>query len=370
MIHWLRQLAGRRATVSVAALVWALTGGTVSAEPEARWLSRAVVSVIAYDEHGEVSRTGAGLLVAAEGFIATNHHVVEGASRVTVEVSSGHPPRHATILYSDPRRDLAILSGAAPSPGTGPIVEGSDWIDAGEPVLVLQGDRMPGKSQLAGQIAGSREDDGAMRYIYIQTDELPSAELGARPIVNQAGSLIGLSIGVLKGSRDLVSAMPVSDLRLALARARATAASTLAAASTGVDAGAGPRVPAEADPKRWALRAGVPAPRTGTPIAQGDIRLGPGPDLPVFPSDAVGSVSVMAHPNRARASVDAVARWVPPLPPLPGPMPAEQIEMANRIRARMTEIARTTHKRPVFQLDPMTQTEVYFQALREFGILE
>jgi S1-C subfamily serine protease len=362
------------AILCVIVLAWASTGGTASAGPVGPGLSQAVVTVVAYGDQGEVLRTGAGLLLTAEGCIATNHHLVEGASRVAVEVPGGRSPRHASILYSDPRRDLTILSGAVPSTGAKPTLEGSDWIDVGEPVLVIiEGDQIPGPSQLAGRVAGSREDDAAVRYIYIQSDDLPSADVGGRPIVNEAGSLIGLTIGVLAGSRDLVSAMPVSDVRLALARARASAASIPPAdRSAGVRAGTELPTRAEAGLERSAPRDGVAATRTGAPLSPVDTRLGPGPDLPLFPSDTVGSVSPVALSTRAPASLaDPVGRWIHPLPPLsPGPMPAQQIETANRVRAKMTEIARQSHNRAVFQLDPMTQVQVYFQALRQLGILE
>jgi S1-C subfamily serine protease len=373
MIRRLDRFIRRLATLFVVASVWALAGGTASAGPVAPGVSGAVVTIVAYGDHGEVLRTGAGLLLTAEGFIATNHHMVDGASRIAVEGPGGGSPRHASILYSDPRRDLAILSGAAPSAGAKPALEGSDWVDVGEPVLVIQGDQPPGTSELAGRVAGSREDDDAVRYIYIQSDELPSADVGGRPIVNEAGSLIGLTIGMLAGSRDLVSAMPVSDVRLALARARVRPASIPAAArSAGVRAGTGPPTRAEPGLDRSANQDGVAGTTTGAPRLPVDSLLAPGPDLPLFPSDAVGSVSPVAHSNRMPASLeDPIGRWIRLLPPpLPGPMPAQQVETANRVRAKMTEIARKSHNRAVFQLDPVTQVQVYFQALRQLGILE
>lgn len=349
MIRRLDHLSPRHAVACVVALAWAWTGGTASAGPVAPWLSRALVGVIAYGEHGEVLRTGAGLVLSTEGFIATNHHVIEGASRVALEASGGRSLRAPSVLYSDPRRDLAILSGAALSLRVAAL-EGSDWIDVGEPVLVLQGEGMPGNSELAGRVSGSREDDGALRYIYIQSDELPSAELGGRPIVNEAGSLIGLSIGLLAGSTDMVSAMPVSDLRLALARVRAASALP-ADRSAGLNAETKPWPRAEADRER-------PAP--AAPVDPGD--------GPIFPSDATGPLSVIARWSRHDDSQATSAFWIPAPPPLPGPMPAEQVEAANRVRAKMTEIARKAHNVPVFGLDPMTQTQVYFEALRQLGI--
>ncbi len=62
---------------------------------------------------------GSGVIVSAEGFIVTNHHVIDGANTITVRLNDGteYP---ATLVGTDEQTDIAIL-----------------WIDAGDRALTV-----------------------------------------------------------------------------------------------------------------------------------------------------------------------------------------------------------------------------------------
>jgi S1-C subfamily serine protease len=336
------------------------TAGPAAPSGAALWVSRAVVTVIAYDASGQVLRVGGGVVLSSDGFIATNHHVIEGAARVAVELSGGQSLGDPAVFYSDARRDLAIVRGAAAGLRA-PTLETSDWIGVAEPVLALPAARVPGATPVYGVISGFREDEGALRYIYIQSAELPS-EFGGRPILNEAGALIGLSVGRLAGSTDLASAMPISDVRLALASARAelTARSDRLAGAGGAEVpppGSGP------DRERPTAREGAAAGDAGGRGAVGE-RSAPAPE-------ALGPASVAPRPGDGRPGPDDLtAYFIAAPPPVPGPVPPDQIDAANRVRAKMNEIARQAHGAPLHRLDSMTQLHVYFEALRRLGIEE
>ena len=60
---------------------------------------------------GEPQRTsslGSGVIVGAEGFIVTNHHVIENADQIEVSIADGRQLR-AKVVGTDPDTDIAVL---------------------------------------------------------------------------------------------------------------------------------------------------------------------------------------------------------------------------------------------------------------------
>ena len=51
---------------------------------------------------------GSGVIVAAEGYLLTNHHVIEGADEIEVQLADGRQAR-AKLIGTDPETDLAVL---------------------------------------------------------------------------------------------------------------------------------------------------------------------------------------------------------------------------------------------------------------------
>ena len=64
------------------------------------------------DQHdGETQRTsslGSGVIVGAEGYILTNHHVIEAADEIEIALNDGRQAK-AILVGSDPESDLAVL---------------------------------------------------------------------------------------------------------------------------------------------------------------------------------------------------------------------------------------------------------------------
>ena len=73
--------------------------------------SRAIPSIVTVqilDEEFGQAGTGSGVVIRADGFIVTNHHVIEGADTLKVIMSDGlsYP---AELVGSDPLMDIAVL---------------------------------------------------------------------------------------------------------------------------------------------------------------------------------------------------------------------------------------------------------------------
>jgi serine protease Do len=156
----------------------------------------------------EVERgTGSGFIVSADGYILTNHHVVEGADQVRVQLLNGRV-HEATIVGSDPNTDLAVLKidvGGLPaaSLGTSDRARIGEWVLAiGNPlgenltftvtsgIISAKGRGLPGLSN-RGQ--NSIQD-------FIQTDAAINRGNSGGPLVNVRGEVIGVNSAIASES--------------------------------------------------------------------------------------------------------------------------------------------------------------------------
>src|ERR1041384_3991408 len=76
---------------------------------------------------------GSGFIVNPKGYILTNHHVVEDASRITVGLQSGEKYR-GTVIGVDPETDVAVIKIDAPKDlptvtlGDSNAAQVGDWV--------------------------------------------------------------------------------------------------------------------------------------------------------------------------------------------------------------------------------------------------
>ncbi len=83
----------------------------------------------------ETKGMGSGVIVSSDGYIVTNHHVVNGAYSVTVKLSSGKT-YEAEIIGSDSRTDIALLKIDANDLKYATFVD-SDSLEMGQEVIAI-----------------------------------------------------------------------------------------------------------------------------------------------------------------------------------------------------------------------------------------
>jgi serine protease Do len=146
--------------------------------------------------------TGSGVIVSADGSVLTNHHVIDGADKITVRMQDGKT-FDAKVVGSDPPSDLAVLKiDAASLPFL--TLGNSDSVRVGDIVLAIGNPLGIGQSVTAGIISakGRRTglSDGSFED-FLQTDAPINRGNSGGALVNLAGELIGINSQILSSGQ-------------------------------------------------------------------------------------------------------------------------------------------------------------------------
>jgi S1-C subfamily serine protease len=160
--------------------------------------------------------SGSGVVVSADGYIITNHHVIDGASDYRVEFEDGRTYT-AELVGSDELTDIAVLQISADN--LIPIdVGSSDALNLGDPTIAVGNPlgQEGGASVSVGIVSAfdRRVDFSASDFLHgmIQTDAAINSGSSGGALVNADGALIGITsaIGVSQaGPEGIGYAIPV-----------------------------------------------------------------------------------------------------------------------------------------------------------------
>jgi Do/DeqQ family serine protease len=150
----------------------------------------------------EVQRgLGSGVVVSEDGYILTNHHVVDGAQEIKVELSEGKI-QTAKLIGSDPPSDLAVLKIGGGKYHVLPLGD-SDKVRVGDVVLAVGNPLGIGQTVTSGIISakGRRTglSDGSFED-FLQTDAAINRGNSGGALVNTNGELIGINSQILSPS--------------------------------------------------------------------------------------------------------------------------------------------------------------------------
>ena len=144
---------------------------------------------------GMPSGQGAGFFIDAGGILVTNHHVIEGADSVEVEMSDGRV-LDASIIGSDPLTDIAVLDVEGEGFPTVAFAD-SDTVEVGDWALAVGNPLGQGFSVSLGIVsARGRTLSGAFDD-YIQTDAAINRGNSGGPLFNAEGEVIGVNTAIL-----------------------------------------------------------------------------------------------------------------------------------------------------------------------------
>ncbi|MBW3565920.1 MAG: Do family serine endopeptidase [Acidobacteria bacterium] len=166
-----------------------------------------------FDERERVSG-GSGFIITPDGYVLTNNHVVEGASRVEVRLSSTDKEYIANVVGSDPYTDLALLKIDSDDRfpvarlGNSDEIRIGDWALAIGNPLQLENTVTVGVISAKGRSLGLTTDSSFENLI--QTDAAINFGNSGGPLLNVRGEVIGINTAIRGGGQNLGFAVPVN----------------------------------------------------------------------------------------------------------------------------------------------------------------
>ncbi|HYV13383.1 MAG TPA: Do family serine endopeptidase [Pyrinomonadaceae bacterium] len=160
---------------------------------------------------------GSGVIVREDGYILTNHHVIDGADKISVDMNDKRS-LEAQVVGSDPPSDLAVLKVNATGLPVLPLGD-SDRTRVGDVVLAIGNPLGVGQTVTMGIISAKGRQTGLSNGSFedfLQTDAPINRGNSGGALVSTNGELIGINSQILSpsgGSIGLGFAIPSNMAR-------------------------------------------------------------------------------------------------------------------------------------------------------------
>src|SRR2546421_804959 len=146
---------------------------------------------------------GSGFIVDAKGYILTNQHVVEGATRIIVRLQDGEEYR-GTVKGIDEETDVAVVRIDAQKDLPTAKLGNSDDVQVGDWVLAIGSPFGLDQTVTAGIISKKERQAAAFTSFqqFLQTDAAINRGNSGGPLVNMRGEVIGINSQIATSTGD------------------------------------------------------------------------------------------------------------------------------------------------------------------------
>jgi S1-C subfamily serine protease len=152
---------------------------------------------------------GSGFVISSDGYLVTNHHVIENADSIKVAFTDGIE-LNPTLIGADPSTDIAILKVyyADLSPLQ---FANSDLLEPGQIAIAIGNPLGLQHTVTAGVVSATgrtlRANNGRLIDDVIQTDAALNPGNSGGPLVNSEGRVIGVNTAMLSAAQGLCFAV-------------------------------------------------------------------------------------------------------------------------------------------------------------------
>ncbi|MBI4277777.1 MAG: trypsin-like peptidase domain-containing protein [Armatimonadetes bacterium] len=161
---------------------------------------------------GEIQGVGSGFILSPDGYIMTNHHVIEQARALEVTLADGRE-FPAEVVGADPHTDLAVIR--IPAGGLNPIELGdSNRLKVGQLVIAIGNPLGFQSTVTAGVISALgrtlRSQTGRLIENIIQTDAALNPGSSGGPLVDPQARVIGINTAIIAPAQGICFAIPIN----------------------------------------------------------------------------------------------------------------------------------------------------------------
>ena len=160
---------------------------------------------------------GTGFFIRSDGLIATNGHVVEGATDITVQIGDDERPMRGVLVGRDDATDLALIKVEG---GPFPVLAlgDSEGLEVGEWVVAIGNPFGLSRSVTTGIVSfkGRRDVNPSGRpgyYDFIQTDAAINPGNSGGPLLDARGAVIAINAAVNPAGQGIGFAIPINMLK-------------------------------------------------------------------------------------------------------------------------------------------------------------
>tara|TARA_E500000075_G_C6961625_1_gene305523 strand:+ start:144 stop:1394 length:1251 start_codon:yes stop_codon:yes gene_type:complete len=150
----------------------------------------------------KIQSGGSGFIISSDGYVLTNHHVIEDASEITISLNDRREFK-AKLIGSDKKADVAVLKINSEKDLPFLILGNSDEVKVGDWVVAIGSPYRLNFSVTAGIVsAKTRSVPGReTSYIpFIQSDVAINPGNSGGPLFNMNGDVVGINAMIYSGS--------------------------------------------------------------------------------------------------------------------------------------------------------------------------
>ncbi len=171
----------------------------------------------AEEEPQSSSSLGSGVIVSPDGYILTNHHVVETADQIEVALADGRTAK-AHVIGSDPDTDVAVIKIDLPGKLPAITFGHPEQAQVGDMVLAIGNPFGVGQTVTMGIVSALKRDHLGLNTFesFIQTDAAINPGNSGGALVDIHGSLIGINSAIYSpngGSLGIGFAIPANSAK-------------------------------------------------------------------------------------------------------------------------------------------------------------
>lgn len=164
--------------------------------------------------------TGSGVIISDQGYIVTNNHVVEGATKLVVSLANG-ASLDGRIIGTDPRTDLAVVKIDPQKAGSFTVARlgDSDRVQVGE-LAVAIGNPLGedfARTVTSGIVSALNRTViiGEQKFHLLQTDAAINPGNSGGALVNNKGEVIGINSIKIMGQKveGISFAIPINSVK-------------------------------------------------------------------------------------------------------------------------------------------------------------